>query len=89
MHPKTVALDPQRCAKYEPLYDVDPSSGATVEVFYADRMFDGMRAGWYWWSCKSGSVPKWPPKGAFRTSYSAYRDAVSRCSDGSSGGGQC
>jgi hypothetical protein len=77
MNPKTVASGPQRRPNYEPLYDVDPRTGATVEVFYADRVLTGMRgAGWHWWSCKPGSVPEWPPAGPFSTSYSAYRDAM-------------
>jgi hypothetical protein len=27
---------PERCSKYEPLYEIDPHTGACIEVFYAD-----------------------------------------------------
>lgn len=81
MHPKTAALlvasEPKRLPAHEPLYDTNPRTGATIEVFYADRVLTGMRgAGWFWWSCKAGNVPDWPPSGPFATSYAAYRDAL-------------
>ena len=54
--------DPKRGTAYEPLYDIDPQTGATVEIFYADRALAacfGMRdAGWVWWSCRSGFLPR-------------------------------
>jgi hypothetical protein len=66
---------------YEPLYDIHPDTGATFEVFYADRVFDGLRGpGWFWWICKSGGPPDWPPFGPFGTSYTAYRDALAGAS---------
>jgi hypothetical protein len=75
MHPK--ASDAQRHAKYEPLYDTDPSTGARIEVFFADRVLTGMNgAGWHWWSCPPGGPPQWPPHGPFATSYGAYQDAM-------------
>jgi len=77
VNPKTVASDPQRRPNHEPLYDVDPRTGATIEVFYGERVLTGMRGpGWFHWTCKSGHVPEWPPAGPFATSYSAYRDAM-------------
>jgi hypothetical protein len=39
-------------AAHEPLYDIDPQTGATIEVFYADRSletFGRCGAGWFWW----------------------------------------
>jgi len=79
MHLKNVASGLARSAKFEPLYDVDPSTGAMIEVFFADRVFDGMRGrGWYWWKCTPGSVPEWPPVGPFATAYRAYCDVVGR-----------
>jgi hypothetical protein len=27
-------------ARHEPLYDIDPRSGASIEVFYADRALE-------------------------------------------------
>ena len=81
MHTKTLASDPQRHPKYEPLYDVDGRTGATIEVFFAEQVFAGMRgAGWHWWACNPGEVPDWPPKGPFATSYSAYCDALASAS---------
>ena len=46
---RAIRTSPQ--AAYEPLYDVDPRSGATIEVFYADRVLAksfGTRARWFW-----------------------------------------
>jgi hypothetical protein len=66
-------------AAYEPLYDVDPLSGASIEVFYADRVLAGSFgkcSGWFWWTCQPGCLPDAPPVGPFATSYTAYRDAM-------------
>ena len=71
---------PQRHPKYEPLYLVD-SNGATIEVFFADHVFYGMRCGWYWWKGRPpGGVPEWPPVGPFGTAYRAHWDALTRTS---------
>ena len=73
---------PERHPKFEPLYDTDPRTGATIEVFYADRMLAGMRrAGWHWWTCKPGGVPQWPPTGPFPTAYRAYCHAFTSSTD--------
>jgi hypothetical protein len=75
MNPKRTASE--RHPKFEPLYDLDRRTGAVVEVFYADRVLTGMRGeGFFWWSCKPGHVPEWPPVGPFATAYRAYRDAM-------------
>lgn len=71
----------ERCAVNEPLYDVAPKSGDTVEIFYADGALAksfGTRPGWFWWSCRSGSLPDRAPKGPFPTSYAAYRKTPGR-----------
>ena len=63
---------------YEPLYGVDPHTGATIEVFYADPVLAKSfraRGGWFWWTCHSGSLPG-APTGPFPTSYSAYRNVA-------------
>jgi len=63
---------------FGPQYDIDPQTGASVEIFYADRVLAksfGRDTGWFWWSCQSGSLPG-PAAGPFATSYAAYRDAV-------------
>ena len=46
-----------QCFAHEPLYDIDPQTGATIEVFYADRAletFGRCGAGWFWWSRRRG-----------------------------------
>ena len=74
---RAVPSEPKRCPAFEPLYEVDQCTGATIEIFFADRVLSGMKgAGWHWWICKLGDVPEWPPHGPFATSYSAYRDAM-------------
>src|SRR3954452_10007918 len=44
----------------EPLYDIDPRTGASIEVFYAGRVLAqsfSTRPGWFWWSCQRGHLP--------------------------------
>ena len=52
---RAVASNFERRASYEPLYDFDPRTEASVEVFYADQVlaksFD-TRPGWFWWTCR-------------------------------------
>ena len=74
---RVMISDPKRYTAYEPLYDIDPKTGASVEIFYADRvlaMSFGTRVGWFWWRCTPGSLPEVPPIGPFATSYAAYRN---------------
>jgi hypothetical protein len=68
-----------QCFAHEPLYDIDPQTGATIEVFYADRAletFGRCGAGWFWCSRQRGFAPEVPPTGPFATSYAAYRHAM-------------
>jgi hypothetical protein len=71
--------EPKRRPQYEPLYDTDGKTGATIEVFYADRVLAksfGIRGwGWFWWSCQRGCLPG-QPIGPFGSSYLAYRDVL-------------
>ncbi len=63
----------------EPLFDVDPRTGASIEVFYADRRletFGRCGAGWFYWSRRRGFTPDDPATGPFSTSYAAYRHAM-------------
>lgn len=64
---------------HEPLYAVEPQTGATIEVFYCDRVLSqsfGTRGiGFYWWTCQPGSLPG-EPHGPFHSGYLAYRDAL-------------
>jgi HlyD family secretion protein len=67
---------------HEPLFDVHPVTGASVEVFYADRTletFGRVGAGWFWWPRRRGFAPDGAARGPFPTSYSAYRRALERC----------
>jgi hypothetical protein len=64
---------------YEPLYESDPLTGTSVEIFYADYALAksfGRGAGWFWWSCQRGFLPDAEPAGPFATSDAAYRDAL-------------
>ena len=59
-------------------YDIDPQTGASVEVFYADcalaKSFGARGEGWFWWACEPACLPVGPPTGPFATSYAAYRN---------------
>ena len=68
-----------QCAAHEPIYDIDLQTGASIEVFYADRAletFGRHGAGWFYWARPSGFSPGGPPTGPFATSYGAYRHAL-------------
>ena len=74
---RALISDPKRRATYEPLYEIDPRSGASIEVFYADRVLAGSfdtRPGWFWWTCQRGFLPDGLPTGPFASSYAAYRN---------------
>jgi hypothetical protein len=76
---QTLTAGAGKHAGREPLYDIHPQTGASIEVFYADRSmetFGRCGAGWFWWPRRCGSAPTGPPAGPFSTSYAAYRDAV-------------
>jgi hypothetical protein len=48
--------------KYEPLCDIDPETGISIEVFYADRTLETFGrggAGWFWWPRLSGFSPSY------------------------------
>jgi hypothetical protein len=63
----------------EPLFDVHPRTGITIEVFFADRSmetFGRSGPGWFWWPRRCGFSPDGPATGPFATSYAAYRHAM-------------
>jgi hypothetical protein len=63
----------------EPLYDINPLTGASIEVFYANRAletFGRCGPGWYWWFRRPGFAPDGQATGPFGTSYAAYRHAL-------------
>jgi hypothetical protein len=52
-----VTSNPRQRVAQEPLFDVDPRTGISIEVFYADRAletFGRCGAGWFWWSRRQG-----------------------------------
>lgn len=73
-----IRSNPERRAADEPLYDKDPQSGATIEIFYADGALGrslGTHGGFFWWSCLPGYPPD-APHGPFATSFGAFRNAL-------------
>jgi hypothetical protein len=71
--------NPRQRARHEPLFDVHPRTGASIEVFYSDRTletFGRCGAGWFWWSRRRGFSPAGLATGPFVTSYAAYRHAM-------------
>jgi hypothetical protein len=75
---RAVISDPKRRAVYEPLYDIDPQTGTSIEVFCVNRVlaesFGTRGAGWFWWTCQRDCLPECMPTGPFANSYLAYRD---------------
>jgi hypothetical protein len=79
MASQTLAPSPGQRARRESLYDINPQTGVSIEVYYADRSletFGRSGAGWFWWSRQHGSSPDGPATGPFATSYAAYRHAI-------------
>ena len=53
-----LACNPQQ---HEPLYDIDPRTGLSFEVFYSDRTLETFGrdgAGWFWWPRRRGFSPE-------------------------------
>jgi hypothetical protein len=64
---------------HEAFFDIHPVTGASIEVFYADRSletFGRCGSGWFWWARQRGYPPSGPAAGPFPTSYAAYRRAM-------------
>jgi hypothetical protein len=79
--------NPRQSARQEPLFDIHPLTGASIEVFYADRAletFSKCGAGWYWWLRSRGCSPDSPATGPFSTRYAAYRHAMNTATSSSS-----
>jgi hypothetical protein len=73
------ASNPRQRTSHEPLYDINPLTGASIEVFYSDRTLETFGrggAGWFWWSRRRGFSPDGPAIGPFASSYAAYRHAM-------------
>jgi hypothetical protein len=77
MVPRATNLRPR--ATREPLFDIHPQAGISIEVFFADRTletFGRCGAGWFWCSRRPGFAPDGLATGPFATSYGAYRHAM-------------
>ena len=51
----------QQHARHEPLYDINPRTGVSIEVFFSDRTmetFGRVGAGWFWWPRRRGFSPE-------------------------------
>ena len=71
--------NPRQRAAHEPLFDVHPQTGASIEIFYADHAletFGRCGSGWFWWPRRLGFSPDGPATGPFASSYGAYRHAM-------------
>ena len=69
---------PQRPC-HEALFDINPLTGISIEVFYSDRTletFGRCGSGWFWCCRQRGFPPDGSPTGPFATSYAAYRHAM-------------
>jgi hypothetical protein len=67
-----------QCA-HDPLYEVDPETGVSIEVFHTDRALETFGrggAGWFWWPRRRGCWPEGPATGPFTMIYAAYRNAM-------------
>jgi hypothetical protein len=64
-----------QCTAHDPLYDIDPATGDSIEVFYADReveIFGQCGAGWFWRSRRRGfSLDALPSDSSLRRAHNA------------------
>jgi hypothetical protein len=77
MAPRATTL--RHRGEHEPLFDVHPQTGVSIEVFFTDRTletFGRCGAGWFWWQRRRGCPPDGQLTGPFATSYGAYRHAI-------------
>ena len=61
-----MVMYPRQGAAHEPLYEVNPLTGISIEVFYSDRAletFGRAGAGWFWWPRRRGCSPDGVPSG--------------------------
>jgi len=73
-----------QCA-HDPIYEIDPQTGISIEVFFADyglETFGRSGAGWFWWPRRRGCSPNGSPTGPFATSYAAFRNAMNVSREG-------
>jgi hypothetical protein len=76
---RALTSNPGQRAAREPLFDVHPQAGVSIEVFFSDRTletFGRCGPGWFWWPRRRGFSPAGSATGPFATSYAAYRHAM-------------
>jgi hypothetical protein len=69
----------EQLLRRQPIHDVHPLTGISIEVFWADttlETFGRGGAGWFWCPRRRGFSPDSPATGPFPTSYAAYRHAL-------------
>jgi hypothetical protein len=74
-----VTFDFKQCARREPLYDINPQTGVSIEVFYADQHWKvsaGVALVGFGGARRRGFSPDGPATGPFVTSYAAYHHAL-------------
>jgi hypothetical protein len=66
--------------RHTTLFDVNPVTGAIIEVFWADRTLETFSkgAGWFWQVRERGYAANGPAIGPFFSTYLAYRHALER-----------
>ena len=72
-------MSEDRRHQHASMFDIHPVTGASIEIFFADRTLESFGrngAGWFWWQRQRGFAPDGPAVGPFPTSYSAYRNAL-------------
>jgi hypothetical protein len=76
------AFNPTQPAARWPLYDINPLTAVSFEVFYTDRTLETFGrggAGWFWWPRQRGFAPDGAARGPYPTAYCAYRAAANGC----------
>jgi hypothetical protein len=72
-------MAPLQLAHREPIHDVHPLTGISIEVFYSDRTLETFGrggAGWFWWWRRRGCSPDGSSTGPFSSSYAAFKHAM-------------
>jgi hypothetical protein len=79
MIPQLPTSKSKQRTRFEPFYDIDPRTGVSIQVFYADRTletFGKCGPGWFYWARRPGCSPAGSARGPFPSSFAAYRHAM-------------
>jgi hypothetical protein len=72
-------MSEDRRHQHASMFDIHPVTGASIEIFFADRTLESFGrngAGWFWHVRQQRRAPEGKSTGPFPTSYSAYRHAL-------------